>query len=176
MEANQFISNTVLDAAMQPELSDREKALRDLFVQEYLKDYDAFAACLRCGFMRSFAGEYAQRFMTEPYVRQQIEIYSYVKHEDPKQQEQVVEYNRQRIMNGLFREAHYHGPGASHAARVAALTKLAILHEMVPEKKKAGDEGAGSQRGGVMAVPGIASVDDWEQAAVTSQERLVQDV
>ena len=48
---------------MEPEPFGQEKALRDLFVQEYIKDFDPFQACLRVGFQAAFAVEYAKKFM-----------------------------------------------------------------------------------------------------------------
>lgn len=168
MAANEHITNIVLDAAMMPEMTAREKALRDLFVKEYLEDYDPFAACLRCGFMRSFAAEYATKFMGEPYVRQQLQIMQHVETNIAPSED---EYNKKRIMNGLFREANFRGEGSSHSARVAALAKLAALHGMEP--KGTGPADANVHRGGVMSVPAIASLDAWEETAVASQERLV---
>jgi hypothetical protein len=168
---NEFVTNIVLDAAMMPELQPREKALRDTFVVEYLKDYNAFAACLRCGFMRSFAEEYAVKFMEEPYVRQQLDIVSNLSGGDS---EESVAYTKQRIINGLMREAHYHGEGSSAGARVAALGKLAQIHGMV---EKVGKKETGQKTlGGVMRVPEISDVTQWEEVATGSQERLVTDV
>ena len=57
---------------MEPEPSGQEKALRDLFVQEYIKDFDPFQACLRVGFQAAFAVEYAKKFMGEAYVQRRI--------------------------------------------------------------------------------------------------------
>lgn len=168
---NDMLSSLVLDAAMQPEMSEREKALRDLFVKEYFVDYNSINAALRCGFMRTFAEEYAQRFMQEPYVKQKIKEFEFTVYENKDHEAQHQDFNKRRIMNSLFREAHYHGPGSSHSARVAALTKLAILHDMVP--KPAPKEDKWTQRGGVIEVPGIATLENWEQAATNSQEALV---
>lgn len=170
MATNEHITNIVLDAAMMPEMSEREKALRDVFVKEYLVDFDAFAAALRCGFMRSFAGEYATKFMEEPYVRQQIQLHQLdVQTNVPLTED---EYTKKKIIARLMKEAHFEGKGSSHAARVAALGKLASLHGM-DVKVAPGSDGMGVHRGGVMAVPAIADINEWEATAVASQERLV---
>jgi hypothetical protein len=80
-----------------------------------------------------------------------------------------AEYNRQRIKQQLMREAHYRGPGSSHAARVAALARLAAIYDLeAPKKTKIDIE----HRGGVMRAPGVANLEDWEAAAVASQEAL----
>lgn len=71
-----------------------------------------------------------------------------------------------------MREAHYRGPGSSHAARVAALGKLASIRDMdAPTKIKADL----SMRGGVMMIPAIANLEDWEKAAQASQSSLQED-
>ena len=148
-------------------LNAREKALRDLFVSEYLVDYDAVRACQRCGFNHQFAVDFARKFMEEAYVQQQINA---VKFQNIPEHD-LAEYDKKRIRTGLMAEAHYRGPGSSHAGRVSALAKLASFYGMDAPKKV---EQSITNRGGVMAVPGIAKLDDWEQAASASQDKLVK--
>lgn len=154
-----------LDQAMQPKYDAQELALRDLFVAEYLKDYDAFAAAIRCGFAGSFAKTWAQTFMDETYVRceiKRLELAAVTKH--------TTELNKRKILSALMREAQQFG--GSQAARVSALTTLAKIHGMDAPPSRAGANGTASQRG-VMVVPGIAKALEWEQAAVASQSQLV---
>jgi hypothetical protein len=150
------------------EMSEREKALRDTFVAEYLVDFNALKACMRCGFPREFATEWAQKLMDEPYVQKRIKEISFTP-VDPKQEE---EYEKKRIKNQLMREAHYYGPGSSHAARVSALAQLQKFYGM---EKPRQTENKHVINGGVMRAPGIASLDDWEGAATASQEDLMRD-
>lgn len=149
-------------------LTDREKALRDLFVEHYLVDFNATLAAQRCGFEREFAIEYARKFLEEPYVQQRILQLKFASVDPAK----LEAYNKTRITNALLAEAHYRGPGSSHAARVSALAKLAAIHGMETPKKI---EATIKHRGGVMAIPAIANIDDWEAAAAASQEQLVKD-
>jgi len=149
------------------DMNPREKALRDLFVSEYLVDYDALRAAQRCGFNFQFAVEYAKKFMQEPYVQQQINAVKFREYPE----HDVATYEKKRIMASLIAEAHYKGPGSSHSSRVAALSKLASIYGMDAPKKI---EQSITNRGGVMAVPGIAKLDDWENAASQSQDALVQ--
>ena len=146
-------------------LDPRQKALRDLFVSEYLIDYNQTAAAMRCGFPREFAVQYAQKFMEEAYVQQKLKSLEMTP-SDPAAEEA---YNRQRIKQQLFREAYYKGPGSSHAARVSALSQLKQLYGMDAPKKA---EVELKHRGGVMQVPAVAALEDWEAAAVASQEAL----
>ena len=150
----------------QQELTAHEQALRDLFVAEYMNDFDQVAAAQRCGFQYQFAVEFATRFMREPYVLrkiQQIRMTTYPAKE-------TADYEKNRIKAALLFEAHNRGPGSSHAARVAALTRLAAIYGLEAPKKV---DQTVTHRGGVMAVPGIAALDDWEKQASASQDQLV---
>lgn len=149
------------------ELTDKEKALRNLFVSEYLKDYDKVAAAQRCGFELSLAVDWANKLMAEPYV--QIRL-SNLRNSGDVNQIELADYNRRRIKEGLMTQAFYTGPGSSHAARVSALKALAELEGMVKVPSKS----AGIGDGGVMQVPGIAGTDDWEAAASNSQDALAR--
>ena len=146
--------------------SSREQALRDLFIKEYTVDFDAMAAAMRCGFTSVMAPQYAQQFMLEPYVKRRISHLSI--HGEGNETEQR-EFNKKRIVAGLMREAHYNGPGSSHAARVAAFSRLAQILGLDAEQKNQGISG------GVMVVPEIANVDDWENIAAAQQEKLRND-
>jgi hypothetical protein len=153
-------------AAMAPELTEQERALRDRFVDEYLVDYSPLNAARRVGFSNAFAEEYAKRFMTEPYVRQRIkrlETSSQVDEED------LEEYNKKRIRAQLMREAH--DQFSTGAARVAALGKLMSMYGMdAPTRIQQEIE----HRGGVMRVPAIANLDDWERTAMAEQAKLTE--
>ena len=157
------------EGALASQLSASERVLRDRFVGEYLKDYDAFGAALRAGFMSTMAKDYASKFLEEPYVQSEIARLERAAAEDPKAEE---EQRKRFILASLTREANYRGPGSSHAARVAALAKLGNFLDMDGVQKTKNEH---LHRGGVMAVPGIASLEEWEKAARTSQETLVRE-
>lgn len=113
---------------MQPVLTAREKALRDAFVSEYLKDFDAWAAAIRIGFLKSVAGQYAQELMEDPYVRQEITRRQLTPNSGNP--DDALRAEQAQIKASLLREAHYKGPGSSHAARVQALSKLGAMLKM----------------------------------------------
>lgn len=147
-------------------LSEREQALRREFVKQYLVDYDAHAAALRVGFLANIADDYAKQFMGESFVQKLI-----AEHESKVALDEGPEREAQkkRVMAQLMREAHFTGKGSSHAARVAALGKLAALFGLEPQS------GAGSAtgpQGGVMVVPARVSANDWENGAASSQGAL----
>lgn len=144
-----------------------EKALRDFFIKQYLTDYDAFAAAIRCGFSPALAPQYSQKFMLEPYVLRQIK--SIELEGNGKNETEERNALKQKVISGLVRESHYNGAGSSHAARVAAFSRLAQILGLDAEQKNQGISG------GVMVVPEIANVDDWENIAAAQQEKLRND-
>lgn len=154
------------DEARAVELSKSEKELRDKFVDEYLVDFDQNAAALRIGFSVSFASTYAERFMQEPYTRKRISDKQLEMAEDDKTE---AERDRRIIRAALMREAHHRGQGSSHAARVSALAKLASIRDMDAPLKVKSEH---TLRGGVMMVPAIANIEEWEAAARASQGQL----
>lgn len=156
-------------SVMQSELSPAEKELRDKFVDQYLIDMDQVAAAMRIGFMRRVALTYSAQFMDEPYVVQRIADKQRAMVENPKEE---AKKRKVDIEASLWREAHYRGPDSSHSARVSALAKLCNINDMDGTAKVKSEV---THRGGVMLVPAIASVDDWEKAATASQEKLISE-
>ncbi|CAM0077206.1 terminase small subunit [Vibrio phage K251 g3] len=161
-----------------------DKELRDRFIREYLRDYNAYAACVRIGFMDEVALENAKLYMEEPYVRRGIadaegQRASHLQTEQDNDLSTLpegfvphdLETDKQRIVSGLFREAFYKGAGASHASRVSALGKLADIYKLTKEEQT--DDKVASN---VMVVPAIGSVDAWEGEASKQQAELKQTV
>ena len=158
-------------AVITPDLTVQEKELRDLFVKEFLFDHDPTAACIRCGFLEAYAQQYAIQFMGESYVRKQIAEQS--KNGTPIGEDKVQdEQTKQTVLSSLFREANYRGAGSSHGSRVAALAKLATILGMDAPSKM---EQTITHKGGVMAVPGIANMDEWEKQATANQSKLMNE-
>lgn len=155
------------------QLSQDEMNIREQVVREYLYDYSWTKACLRCGFRPEFAADNAERFSKDPYCIWRVRELAREKGLDPNPETKAVQIEQDKvdIMNALKKEAHYYGPGSSQAARVSALGKLAQLMGMEPPKAVKAEITAP----GVMVVPGIATIDDWEAIAQQTQEKLQDD-
>lgn len=146
---------------MEPALSAREIALREKFLDYYMVDFDAVRACVCIGFIPQLAQKYAMEFESCPYVLKRVHELRTRTPAKPKVQD---EQDKQLVRTAL-RQALMNGP---YASRVAAAAKMAsILGMDAPTKQEV------THRGGVMMVPGIAKLDDWESAASASQEKLV---
>lgn len=154
------------DQGMAPEPSMGAKAMMDRFVREYLRDYDAVAACIRLGYNKHSAEAFATQFLESPHVQRGIKNSEEAETED----EDDPDVRKRKIIAALNREAHYFGPGSSQGARVAALAQLAKINGMEQNKVEH------SHKGGVMLVPSTATdVDRWSNDAVANQKTLHED-
>jgi hypothetical protein len=114
---------------MAPEPTPSEKALYDKFVVEYVRDYNAVEACVRIGFEMVFAVEFAQRFLTKPYVIKAIADH---KASVPTEDKKIEEQDRSLVIAGL-RELSQNGKGSQRVAALVALGKFRGM-DIVPDK------------------------------------------
>ena len=150
---------------IEKELSPVEKQLRDRFVEEFMHDRSPFHAAIRCGFQATFAKQYADQFMNESYVQRKIKELETKVNED---KEDEISEDEKLVLRTL-REAMKVGPFAS---RVAAANKMSAIRGMDAPTKS---EQTIHHRGGVMQVPGISNIEDWEKQASESQGKLISD-
>jgi len=101
--------------------------------------------------------------MAEPYVQARIMEQTLETPDDEVEQERLDK----ELTLSVLREAAQRGP---YSSRVAAAAKLAAILGM---DKPVASTLEISNRGGVMVVPGIGNVDDWEQTAVKAQQDLI---
>lgn len=148
-------------------LNEHEKKTRDQFVQEYLKDFDPYRACIRIGYSNLFAGDFAKRFMEEPYTLKRI---ADVQGGVLDGEEINEEKEKKKILNALWREANSMTSPA--ASRVAALAKLTAIFGMdAPSRSNVNVTG---NEGGVFVVPGIMNEAQWALQASTQQAELIK--
>lgn len=153
---------------LEDELSEKEKLLRELFIDHYLETYSPYRAAVSCGFLAAFAEDFAKQFMAEGYVRRRIR-----ERELAEDAVERIEKKKRMVEAMLFEQATYNGPGASHGARVSALSKLSNIYGMEAVVKTESEVG---YKGGVMVVPALLSPDAWGQSAAASQAALKQTV
>lgn len=79
---------------LDPAPSEAQKALWDQFVAEYVKDFNALAACMRVGFNLVYAEQYAKLFLSYPYVQRKIMEY---KNTPALPEKDALEVARKRI-------------------------------------------------------------------------------
>jgi hypothetical protein len=86
---------TAFDPSLDPQrteaaLNDREQAVRDVFVNEYLKDFDAYRACIRMGFLAAFAVDQSKLFMNDGYVLRKVDFLTRQAVMDPEADKQAM--------------------------------------------------------------------------------------
>lgn len=122
-----------LDPSLDPQrtekqLDEREKAVRDLFVAEYMKDFDSYRACIRMGFLAAFAIDQAKVFISDGYVLRKIDYLTRQNVLDP-------EADKNEMLANL-RWLSFNGTPASRAAA----TKLYMEAKSYIEKDGSREE------------------------------------
>lgn len=151
---------------MEPPPTDRERELYDKFAEEYLVDQNATLAASRCGFQAGFAIEYGKQLSTKSYVQRRIAELRR-RAVDTKADR---DYDRTLNVNTLRSIAS--DPYQKGSARVAAVRELNAMHGFhAPTKSQIDINGS---RGGVVLLPGIAKLEEWEALATQSQDALAE--
>lgn len=162
------------------------KHRRDVFIREYIRDFNGAQAWLRMKaevdpedahkhYSPAQAAEHAYQLRNEPYVAKRIA-------ELVDSLEAANMISQQRVLAMLIRDAELQGIGAKHAARVSAQKVLVDVLGMSTAAKAVAARtesasGAGLPRGGVMVVPAVAgTADEWEAAAASAQAKLKDEV
>ncbi len=163
MNFNDLVAENEREDALTPE----ELFIRNLFIAEYMVDYNAAAACIRVGFHPDQAEDFAAQFMREGYVLRGV----------AEQQQQPISASqasimRSQVIHKLWEESN--GPFARPSERVGALTSLtrALAIEL---KEDTGDDNTGPA-GGVMQVPAMTDPDTWSEIAAAAQKKLKDSV
>lgn len=105
----------------QEALSESEKALRERFISEFMKDFDPFFAALRTGFQPTYATEWGKRLYQCSYV--QGRIADLMRKPDENPDEALAK--KRALLENVYLEAMQRGP---YASRVAAGRAYAALH------------------------------------------------
>lgn len=117
---------------LEPALTEKEVLLRDSFVAEYLKDFDAYKACLRLGFQSTFAVQWSHTMVNDGYVQRKIAHMTRIPDASPEQDaadRALIEVTLRTVMQR-----------GSDSARVAAAGKLMVLKGL-----DGGGDGGGSE-------------------------------
>lgn len=166
-------SSRMMAAKTEENLTPKTKAVADLFVIEYLRDYNAKRAFIRT---KAITDPYQE--VDEHYAQNagyQMTRWPYVAAKIQKAIEEAEEKNivtRAEVLHGLKREALFQGPGASHSARVGGWGKLAQIMGMDSKQVERGL----AMRGGIMIVPAVDDPRSWEERAAAAQSALKEEV
>lgn len=145
------------------------------FAKHYVTRFDIVHAMLAMGWAEpdedfGIINKRGRRYLNHPLVREAISNYQ-------QRFSETDILTRDRILAGLYEEAADRSPFTTSASRVAAWSKLAHLtgmDEAVKPKKEEPKEAKSTS--GVMLIPYMGGVDEWEAAAMGSQAKLKADV
>jgi len=151
----------------EPELSESDLLLRQEFVRLYMTKRNAYDACLKLGFLPSYAKDWSKNFMQDGYVRRLIAKAEQERNPDGRYTPRQLE-----LIAQLDREANYFGVGCAHGSRVTAILGLMKLEGMDQQVEEAGK----GPRGGVMVVPQLTDANTWGEVALSSQLLLKETV
>lgn len=104
---------------LEPALTQQETLLRDAFVCEYLKDFNALQACVRLGFQPTYAQHWSKTLWDCGYVQRKISYMTRAPVASPEQDEAdraLVEVTLRRVMQT-----------GSDTARVAAARQFSAM-------------------------------------------------
>ena len=104
------------------------------FVDEYLVDCNPKQAAIRAGYSAHTAEQQAYQLLQKTSVKEAVDAAK------ANLAERTL-ITAAEVIEGLKREATYHGDGASHSARVAALGHLAKIAGAAVEKHEHRHEG-----------------------------------
>lgn len=131
------------------------------FIDEFLIDRDPLAAGLRAGVSRLNLKRRVKSWMDDPRIVRAIQLKT-----DTTDLDKMI--SPQRIMAGFIDVAF--NKDAPPAARNTALRELASM------KKMYGDEDKDNKGSGVIMVPVVGSLKDWNTLAMEAQQKLKEDV
>lgn len=156
-----------------PIVSDRD-ALKERFITEYLRDFNAAAAYARAmgpeelearGLVWKSCQNEGWKMKQDPHVARVIADTI-----QAMEEEQLI--TRKEIIAGLKREAHYDGYDSQHGARVTAWSQLGKFLGMDTRRVEVNL----ASQGGILVVPATQSADEWEKRATEAQAALKKDV
>lgn len=136
------------------------------FVPEYIKDFNGARAWMRCGWNAPQPYTEAAELLRHPYAQ-----YWLAKTMERAEEKAIV--SRNDVLFGLKKEANAPDSFAADSnSRIAAWKTLGKILGMETTKIEASVD----VNGGVMAVPVVGSIEEWEAMAKASQQTLKNSV
>ena len=92
-------------------------AKQQKFVDEYMIDLNATQAAIRAGYSKHTAKDIGCENLSKPNISKAISLAQ-------KKTQLETKISKERVLEGLLKEATFDGPGSTHAARINAWTQL----------------------------------------------------
>lgn len=148
--------------AIDEEPSQTEKLRYEEFARQYLLDHNQKRAAVRMGYHVDRAADVGNRLFWKPYTQAYLTVLI-------RSLEERAIVGRNQVLSGLLAEANNYGPDATSMSRIVAWTTIGKILGMFIAKVE-----ISANSSGVMEVPMVRSVSEWEALASGSQQNLLE--
>lgn len=157
-----FCEVEVIDPCVDTNYPLHTKLTLETFARQYIVDFNQKRAALRMGYTELLAGTQGHKLFWHPYT--QAYLVALI-----RGLEEHTIVGRNDVLAGLLREAHAYGGDSSSMTRIAAWKEIAKILGMYVAKIEISQNSSG-----VMEVPLVRDVNEWEQIASVSQGLLME--
>lgn len=152
-------------AAIRSQLSPNQLFLKDTFVYEYLKDYDAYRAAICCGMNQTAAKRWVRSYISDPYIQlciSEAEEQEFDENHNDRVKKQI-DVTFAKLMSNPKVSAQNRIAAAKARAEMLGLNAPSRINVDATVKKV------------IFLMPATMSAAEWEAQTMASQTLLVAD-
>jgi hypothetical protein len=157
-----FCEVEIVDPLVDREWPVHTKLNCEAFARQYIIDFNQKRAAIRMGYDEQSANVMGNHLFWHSYT--QAYLVALI-----RGMEETTIVGRNEVLAGLLREAHAYGMDASSATRIAAWKEIAKILGMYVARIEISQNSSG-----VMEVPLVRDVNEWEQISAVSQGMLME--
>ena len=148
--------------AVEMEPTQGEKLRYEEFARQYIIDHNQTRAACRMGYPHEKASDVGNKLFWKPYTQAYLTVLI-------RSLEERAIVGRNQVLSGLLAEANNYGPDATSMSRIMAWKTIGQILGMFIAKVE-----ISANSSGVMEVPMVRSVNEWEALASGSQQGLLE--
>lgn len=153
---------TIVDPCVDKDWPLHVKLNCEAFARQYIIDFNQKRAAIRMGYPETTANTMGGKLFWHSYT--QAYLVALI-----RGMEETCIVGRNEVLAGLLREAHSYGPDSSSATRIMAWKEIAKILGMYIARVE-----ISANSSGVMTVPLVRDVNEWEQISQVSQGMLME--
>jgi len=146
-------------------LTQIERDTIDKYIIEYVFDKDEEKAAIRMGISRVYAKSIAKNFVDTPYFQIKLKEYSIEK--DALLDD--ADLLRREIVRNLIDVMKYNGENASQSARISSAKEISAIMGLAAKQQLSNEDEFAN---GVMVLPSLLPIDEWNSQSIASQAAL----
>lgn len=152
----------IVDPCVDKEWPLQTKLNCEAFARQYIIDFNQKRAAVRMGYSETAANTMGNSIFWHSYT--QAYLVALI-----RGMEETTIVGRNEVLAGLLREAHSYGMDSSSATRIMAWKEIAKILGMYVARIE-----ISANSSGVMEVPLVRDVNEWEQISAVSQGLLME--